>query len=219
MVLVYLGLVVWLSSALAVGVKAESTGRNPWAWFGVTLVFGVFALLVYWATNPPREEDKYHGEWSFKAFTGYISTVFGSIIFGFGISIMVVLLVGHMETYSDRSQSIAESIVLSGILLSMAVGVVVNLLRRHLTKEKLATFPKGVSASEFRIIGALSILLALPIVSVSRTLIFQSYTLTQSFVGILFVFSSISVIVISVWSLELGRPISGLYDYISNSIN
>ncbi|GAB7120849.1 hypothetical protein [Natrinema pallidum] len=217
-IFVFLGLVVWLSSALWVGISAESTGRNPWAWFVVTLVFGIFALLVYWATNPPREENKYNGKWSFTSFASYILVLFASMIIGGIIAAIIGSSVEYMETYSDRSQSIGESILWSGIFLSIAVGFITNLFRRHMDTGELASFPTGVSSYEFRAIGVFSILFSLPVVTLSRTTTFQAYTVAQSLVGLLFILSAICVIVVSVWSLELGRPIGGLYDYIEESI-
>jgi hypothetical protein len=184
----------------------------------VTLIFGIFALLVYWATNPPREENEFDGETSFTPFASYIIVIIGSVIFGGFITAILGSSIEHMETYSDRSQSIGESILWSGLFLSVATGLVGNLLRRHAQSEESDTFPTGVSPFEFRIIGAFSILSALPVIGLSRTVIFQAYTIIQSLVGVLFALLAISIIVVSIWSLELGRPIEDLYSMISQTI-
>jgi len=217
-IFVFLGLVVWLSSALWVGISAESTGRNPWAWFCATLVFGIFALFVYWATNPPREGYEYNGKWSFTSFASYIFTLFASIIIGGIIAAIIGPSVEYMQTYTDRSQSIKESILWSSVFLSISVGFIANLLRRHMDSGKLDNFPTDFSPYEFRAIGIFSMLFSLPVISLSLTTTFQAYTMTQSLVGLLFIFFALCVIVVSVWTLELGRPISGLYDYIAKSI-
>lgn len=46
--------VIWVAMAMLAYKLAESKGRDPWVAFAFTLLFGVFALIVY-LLIPPTE--------------------------------------------------------------------------------------------------------------------------------------------------------------------
>jgi len=214
MVLVQLIAVLWIIIALAVGIDAESQDRNPWAWFGVTLIFGIFALLVYWATNPPREDEKYNGNLSFKSFASYIFVVFGSIIIGFFIGAIIATTIGQ-DSLTPRSMTIEQFIINTNTSLTISVGLIGRLYTRHKKSDNLGAFPTGLSRYEYTLIGIFSILLSIFSFLTVFIVISEAYTIVQTLVGILYILIGVGIIIFSVWSLLLGRPINDLRSGVS----
>ncbi|MDL0120377.1 hypothetical protein PNQ29_11670 [Halobacterium salinarum] len=220
-ILVFLGLVVWLSSALWVGMNAESTGRNPWAWFGVTLVFGIFSLLVYWATNPPRDGEKYDGGLSFSAFAGYMGVIFSTIIGGFLIGVILARLVGGLDDGSIQAHAVYEAISSSGMFIIIITGLFGNLYRRYSSKRTEASrkTTEVLSWYEPRIIGILILPLAIHTLSMAQKAVFMSVHPLQPLVGILLILISLSLIIADIWSLGIGKPLNELQPFVNQLLN
>lgn len=50
--------IIWFTLANAIALMAYKEDRNPVVWWILSLIFGIFAILLYFATTPSKKSKE-----------------------------------------------------------------------------------------------------------------------------------------------------------------
>lgn len=205
--------VVWVGIAVFMGALAEAEGKGGWAWFGATLLFGVFAAFVYWATNSPEDANESDSGTSF-----IVSVKYGGVVLG---SLVVALFVGawSMSTFAPIPTEVnfaAESYTgpptdriyhVRGLFRNLAFTVILilSLLGYFWARHRDSEQPRDLPVGESFFVGVFSVGIGLIGLAMSYGILITAYDNSQTMaaavgggvVGIL--------ILVTVWFLGIAR--------------
>lgn len=208
--------VVWGILAVGMGITAEKEGRSPWGWFIGTLLFGVFALFVYWATNPHEEEDREDERLSFIAALKYcvpLAVVFFlSLLLASLVSdLLAPMPIGVNFNGASYSGPPPEQIRSAGYLLRVAIiapSLMATALGHLIFRYRDVDQRREIPPTEAGSVGVLVFFVGLWLLLVALGNIGALYSAAQFGAVALGGVLAVGLLILDFWIIGLGRSVA-----------